>query len=155
MPTDALNRARGDKPKFSFGISRMPRAATKNLVCRACGADIRSEALFCYGCGEAVATSEEPPASLFETDSREKDNTRLSTIMETSSLEPETARDTPLSANKKPLTAAMLRRKRAMRRRPVEVEWREPEGSSKAFVVASVIFTIIAALILAAALYLK
>lgn len=36
----------------------MAETLVENQVCRVCGADIRSEALFCYNCGEAVAELE-------------------------------------------------------------------------------------------------
>lgn len=139
----------------------MPSAATDNVVCISCGADVRSEALFCYNCGGSVAKGSVSLEAMDKSDTGRMADAGTSTANESRDKPPaptiRTAAE-PESFSKvdgKPLTAAMLRRKRAYNRQAVQVVWEEPEGRPTVFAIASVILTIIAALILAAALYLK
>jgi hypothetical protein len=137
------------------------KTATDNVVCISCGADVRSEALFCYNCGGAIAVhpeaaeaksngaaAEQAPAEKVT----EKDADKIAVKPDVAAAD---AKNKAARTDRKPLTAAMLRRKRAYNRQPVEVVWQEPSQPSPLFVIASVVFTIFAAILLAAALYLK
>jgi hypothetical protein len=140
----------------------MPITATDNVVCISCGADVRSESLFCYNCGGSVAkgpvSSEgkgdesDPGRSADASGARANESANKPP---SPALRPSAGPESPSKVGGKPLTAAMLRRKRAYNRQAVEVVWEEPEGRPTVFAIASAILTIIAALILAAALYLK
>ena len=136
----------------------MQKAATDNVVCIACGTDVRSEALFCYNCGGAVAVQSEAAAdAIGESESEERvfASPPEKIVSPTASGTPDANGAAAVKSEPKPLSAAMLRRKRAYNRQPVEVVWKEPGRPSVAFVITSVVFTIFAALLLAAALYLK
>lgn len=140
----------------------MQKTATDNVVCIACGADVRSEAMFCYNCGGAVVVH---PESAADTNlatavlGAERDQTVSPStpeeIVPPTAAGPAATNGSAAKPERKPLSAAMLRRKRAYNRQPVEVVWEEPGNPSVTFVITSVVFTIIAALLLAAALYLK
>jgi hypothetical protein len=138
----------------------MPKAATDNVVCIACGADVRSEALFCYNCGGAIAVHPDAASGAAEVPVESEPNESVfaptpEKIAPAPIVEPAITNGSAAKAERKPLSAAMLRRKRAYNRQPVEVVWKEPAMPSLMFVIASVIITIFAALILAAAFYLK
>ena len=113
----------------------MVETAVESSVCEACGADVRDESLFCYNCGGPVATTRE---RLVETSISE----------EPTDIEP---------AAKPPLrSAASLRKqRRAFNRQPVEVRWEHPAGSPTGFVIATVILTAAALVLLILALYLR
>lgn len=112
----------------------MAETAVESSVCDACGADIRDESSFCYNCGGPVG---KPPKSIGEAAVRD----------ETINAEP---------ATKPPLkSAASLRKqRRAFNRQPVEVRWEYPAGSPTGFVIATVILTAAALVLLILALYL-
>ena len=142
----------------------MARIATYNRVCMACGADVRSEALFCYNCGVAVnpvpTPGEQPPTI----EKAEKSSpvaespSELNVEAEPRDLKSPSgnAENGPLPLpDRKPLTPAMLKRKRASNRQPVEVAWEAPSQPSIVFAAISVALTIFVILILAAAMYLK
>ena len=133
----------------------MSQTAATNVVCMACGADVRSDALFCYGCGAAIADGVETETEAEAVEppvvpAAQNDNGKAVEAVA------ETRDDAALKApSRRPLTAAMLRRKKASNRQPVEVEWQVPENDSMLFAVASVGLTIFAVLVLIAALYLR
>jgi hypothetical protein len=140
----------------------MPRHAEENVVCIACGAGVRREALFCYNCGGAVAVDAggvnkaNPKDESVE--SKLADHlaeTKVDEMVPESKLGGDQPKFTAAKNERKPLTAAMLRRKRASNRQPVEIVWEEPSQPSMLFAIASAVLTLLTALILAAALYLK
>ncbi|MEP7213975.1 MAG: zinc ribbon domain-containing protein [Acidobacteriota bacterium] len=140
----------------------MQKAATDNVVCIACGADVRSEALFCYNCGGAVVVQPKPAVDTKSADAVvEAEPEQMVASATPEKIVPPTETGTAVTngstakPESKPLSAAMLRRKRAYNRQPVEVVWEEPRKPSVTFVITSIVFTLIAALLLAAALYLK
>ncbi|MGI8810942.1 MAG: hypothetical protein ACR2IH_00245 [Pyrinomonadaceae bacterium] len=128
--------------------------AITNVICMACGVDVRSDALFCYGCGAAVVDGaatqteavEQPVAETFaEADNAIPADAATKSINATETNAPD----------RRPLTAAMLRRKKASNRQPVEVEWQVPENDSMLFAIVSVGLTLFAILVLIVALYLR
>ena len=135
----------------------MQKDATENIACIACGADVRSEALFCYNCGGAVATQTDSEMTQnVETIHAEVDTERNATdAVRTSKPHLSVVTGKAAKPERKPLTAAMLRRKRASNRQPIEIVWEEPSRPSIMFVVASIVLTVLTVLILAIALYLK
>jgi len=136
----------------------MPKEAVENVACITCGADVRSEALYCYNCGGVVATQPAPERAAEQAEKKQRETVAAPRGAESVT---ESRPDVPVvsttgaNPQRKPLTSAMLRRKRASNRQPVEVIWEEPSRPSMIFVVASIIVTILTVLILAAALYLK
>ena len=136
----------------------MTKNAVENVACIACGADVRSEALYCYNCGGAVATQPDPERGAEQGEPKQHVNvapTQGAESITQPRLDVRVESTTGENTQRKPLTSAMLRRKRASNRQPVEVIWEEPSRPSMMFVVASIIVTILTVLILAAALYLK
>lgn len=142
----------------------MQKAVSENVICIACGADVRSEALFCYNCGGAVAIHPESPTieepSVSEATPAEPRNP-VDSVLEppgvtTKPLVKELAsKDSLVEKDAKPLTAAMMRRKRASNRQPVEIAWEEPAQPSMLFVVMSVVLTVLTVFILIGVLYLR
>lgn len=134
----------------------MPKTATDNVACIACGADVRSEALFCYNCGGAIASSPvmQAQAEIAEPNGERDLRDQLPDKSPIEMSKP-VVKDAAVKTDRKPLTAAMLRRKRAYNRQPIEVVWEEPETHSMVFIIASVILTVLVVIILAAAFYLK
>jgi len=132
----------------------MSKAVTDKTACAACGADVRSEALFCYSCGGDLggASPTDRPAEVVGGSAKtgktpESNNAAAQSNSDLS--------DAKSKEKAKPLSAAMLRRKRAFNRQPVEVVWNVPESHSMTFLIASIALTILVGIILAAAFYLK
>ena len=113
----------------------MVETAVESSVCDSCGADIRDESLFCYNCGGPVTKMPETIAETAVSD-------------EPISVEP---------AAKPPLrSAASLRKqRRAFNRQPVEVRWEYPAGAPTGFVIATIVLTAAALVLLVLALYLR
>ena len=136
----------------------MPKVATENVMCIACGADVRSEALFCYNCGGAVASQTEMNGATNDEQSSGEipsaARSGIAGVMEPADRSEDVVRP-QLKKEPKPLTPDRLRKKRASNRQPVEVFWEAPASSSNAFIIASIGITIAAAIVLALALYLK
>ena len=110
----------------------MAETVVEKAACAKCDAEIRDESLFCYNCGSAVAPVAEPTA------------------------EPET--NGPLVETKRPAlrSAASLRKqRRAYNRQPVEISWEPRESSPGLFILATVLLTSAAIILLALALYLR
>lgn len=133
----------------------MAQTASDNVVCISCGSDVRADALFCYNCGSAIVTTPENE----ETRTQDFDVTEEKSAFPVGGVPSENPanaiHDIDQPAPRRALTAAMLRRKKAYNRRPVEVVWQSPERDSKIFVISSFVLTALAVLILAASLYLK
>ena len=116
--------------------------------CEACDADVRSESLFCYNCGAAVTQKPDIPVR--------RDEARRATIV--SKTQEGVAATLPESKNIRPplRTAASLRKqRRASNRQPARVTWEQPEGSSIAFMITTVVLVLGALVLLALALYLR
>ena len=114
----------------------MAETAVETQVCKSCGADVREESLFCYNCGEAVAPTAPRPTEI---------------------AEPRTQPD-PSAVNARPplRSAASLRKhRRAMNREPLQIRWEQPEGPPSTFIIASIVLTAGAIVLLILALYLR
>ena len=113
----------------------MSETAVQSSVCDACGADVRDESLFCYNCGEPVkkevAPTEQPVVD--KTDVAEKPASRP-----------------PLKS-----AAALRKQRRAFNRQPVEVSWEQRTGSPLAFILATIVLSVGALILLVIALYLR
>ena len=105
------------------------------VLCDLCGAEIREGSLFCYNCGTAVPATSEAVA-----------------VAEPVVLERATENDVrpPLRS-----AASLRRQRRAYNRQPLEVTWEPKAGTSIVFVVASIILTAGAVVLLLIALYLR
>ncbi|MEO5860063.1 MAG: zinc ribbon domain-containing protein [Pyrinomonadaceae bacterium] len=124
----------------------MPKTAVNTAVCDICGAEVRDGSVFCFNCGGSLTNLDEPepippPA------------------------EPIVARDEPPSNGavtkheqeppKRKADRSDRRKVRALNREPAEIVWETRDGVSWAFVIASVIFVIIAFAIVFAAIYVR
>lgn len=108
----------------------------KNATCRACDADVREGSLFCYNCGSAI---ESKPDLLVENGDKKVQDPVKS------------------EAERPPLrSAASLRKqRRAHNRQPVQITWEQPEGPPIAFFIVSIALTVVAAILLVLAFYLR
>lgn len=124
----------------------MAETIVKNQVCDACGADIRSEALFCYNCGESVVQKAQ------SNDHKQTDEMVRETIIEEKESKVLTATKEKNNTNgKKEIklkSAAALRNKaRRVKPKKVEIIWEEHENAPNVWFIAVavllLIFTII------------
>jgi hypothetical protein len=153
----------------------MAEIVIENQICKACGADVRPEALFCYNCGGAVAEQ------IVKTES-ENGNNKTSDIWrranseevfvektqiadsESEVREIEVAEKTKIENKKTEIfeeaklkSAASMRRKaKSFQRKEVEIIWEEPENVSgvRLFLIA-LLLTAFAAAVVVFAMYLK
>lgn len=115
----------------------MAEALIKEVVCDSCGAEVRSEAQFCYNCGHAVS-----PAPAVETG--RSDNGMVA------------GNALPVSKAQARTKHSLARRNvRAFNRRPVEIRWERPPEPSKLYVAAAITMSILALVLLILALYLR
>ena len=110
----------------------MAETVVDKAVCATCEAEIRDESLFCYNCGSAVVPAVEPVA------------------------EPE-IKEPPVETKRPQLrsAAALRKHRRAYNRQPVEIVWEPRESSPGAFILATVLLTAAALILLVLALYLR
>jgi hypothetical protein len=157
----------------------------ENQFCRACGADIRQGALFCYGCGSAVAAdlgvgaeeAKQDGASNFWfrgeiTEGKGENNSpkHRGTIDKPIEKPLENSVAIPVEKNSgskdkklvvqepvKLKTAAAVRQKSRMTEgKKVEVAWEEPDSHANVwFIVVSIILTLFAVGVLLAMLYIR
>lgn len=124
----------------------MPKTAVKIAVCDICGADVREGSVFCYNCGGSLTKAAEPepippPAE-----------TIVARAEPTSNGLATKAGEVPA----KPKGQASDRRKvRAWNREPVEIVWEPRDDVSWIFVIASILFVIVALALVIAAVYVR
>ena len=141
-------------------------------ICESCGADVREGSSFCFSCGESLLVEPLPPAIL-KPDPRTLNGGDHKNPKPVEFSEPEpppvmvpTERLEHISAvpkNSQSLksakdlrTAAAVRREAGLAKtKNVEVEWVERDPSTLLFLVTSILFTLIAAGLIAAAYYLR
>lgn len=119
---------------------------------------MRRDALFCYNCGAAVIQPQAEAAAEPETVVPDAEPDRTDTVNAEETQEgagDPVQKAAQVSKQRRPLTAAMLRRKKASNRAPVEIEWLPAEGETNLFLIVSLILSVIAIAIIAIALYLK
>ena len=150
-----LQEFKGKKKLARPEHGSIAQTATDNVVCIGCGADVRADAAFCYSCGASVIAgqlvAEEGPTMQVP----DKDAVRGPANMPAEGVEAGLEHgERTKNASRRPLTAAMLRRKKAFNRRPIEIEWTTPEHDSSFFLITAVGLVLFAALILGVALYL-
>lgn len=151
----------------------MAETLVENRVCESCGAEVRAGSLFCYNCGQAVASELANPATnnkKFKTvrEALVEDKIADGHDLKTAPLENEkieqakTAAETPIpkpsiQEDAKLKSAANLRRKaKTFQRKTVEVVWEVPEsGPNKWFPIVALLLTLFAVLIFYLAMYLK
>ncbi len=153
-------------------------------VCQTCSEDVRQGALFCYNCGSQVARhlnvenedSDQNGQNDFRLD--KESATEINVIpsakyVDTADKPIEKPQENPfagladkieikderLAAEKQPglKTAASLRKKnRAAEKKPVEIVWEPPRNSANVwFIIASIVFLLVAVFILMAMLYIR
>jgi ribosomal protein L40E len=156
---------------------KMAETLVKEKVCRACGADVRPQALFCYNCGSAVAPNaplirnnnkkvendwfqDEPVEEEFKTEDEiiadeETDAEENSEFSETEEIaEDEKAEKRDLS---KMDSAAQLRRRgKSIQKKRVEIVWEEHDNAPNGwFIFFAVVLTILAVVIWIISTYLE
>ena len=105
-------------------------------TCEACNAEVRSESLFCYNCGAAVAKAE----PVVETPVNEASKP----VVKEKDTRP------PLRS-----AASLRKHRRAANRQPVQITWVEPDGSSLPFVITTIVLVVGALILLVLAFYLR
>ncbi len=162
----------------------MAEVAVEIPACKGCGADVRSESLFCYSCGAALNADADPAGAVIEKEpeaaadaaSVGKANEKVPqavtdsvSVAKANEKVPEVTTDAAsvADANEKvpeaavgtrpPLTsAASLRKKRrAFDRQPVRISWEPPDRQPTGFIVATIALTIAAGILLGLAFYLR
>jgi hypothetical protein len=155
----------------------MAETLVKEKVCRACGADVRPQALFCYNCGSAVA----PDAPLTENNNKKAENDWFQDepVEEEFEREDELIADEEADAEESPElseteeiaedeqaekrdlskmdSAAKLRRRgKSVQKKRVEIVWEEHDNAPNGwFIFFAVIFTVLAVSIWIISTYLE
>ncbi len=145
----------------------MVKSTAQKIVCEGCGADVRQGSAFCYNCGESIDLAPPPPA-IIKPDPELLNGNLPSTEPMQAFRDPEPP---PVlvpsgSPDRPPMPAAKTevfpraametpRRPRTRVRKLPEVEYIERSSLSGAFIIAAVVLTVIATLLVAAALYLQ
>ncbi len=124
----------------------MPKTAVQTAVCDICGAEVRDGSAFCYNCGGSLTKAAEPetippPADPIVARAESPSNGSATKVDEA-------------PANRK-ADRSDRRKVRASNREPVEIVWEPREGVSWAFVIASILFVIIALAVVIAAVYVR
>lgn len=154
----------------------MAETTVENQVCRACGADVREGALFCYHCGGAVAseiavTKTDNKEALNKIEFSKNDNRengfepKLQEVeikQKDAEISSADAMENPLvkpnlqSGAKLESAAAMRGKSKLVQAQKVEVIWEERESTPDArFILAALVLTLLAAVILFLAIRLK
>lgn len=114
-------------------------------MCDICGAEVRDGSLFCYNCGGSLSKNEEaepiPPPS--------------EPIIAAEPLANGKAAKVDEAPAKRPMQRSDRRKVRASNREPAEIVWEPRQGVSWAFVIASLIFVIVALAVVIAAVYVR
>lgn len=156
----------------------MAETLVKNQICSACGADVRAGALFCYGCGAAVAseiavTKNDKNAvadkiRLAEITSRENKNgsefkeSEAQSKREVKDISFQKDAEAPVakpSISKIPQlqsAASLLKESKNFQPKKVAVVWEKHESAPNVqFILAAVFLTVLAAVILFLALRMR
>ena len=146
----------------------MAKTTVENLVCQACGADVRENSLFCYHCGGSVA----PELVVALKDRKNVGNVRFHKITDEEKngdkseqikptvipqIENKTISKSSLSEEPKLKSAATMRRRsKSFQPKRVEIIWEEHENSPNGWFIAVAIFlTLFAVGVLFLAMRLK
>lgn len=146
----------------------MSKTTVKKRVCNSCGADVRSNALFCYHCGSSVAPEVvialKDKQSASDTWSRENStpgkngnagslnaNAIISESVDKPIPKPALAEEPMLKS-----AAAMRRKPKSIQPKRVEIVWEEHENAPNFwFILVAIVLALFAAGILYLAMYLK
>ncbi len=137
----------------------------ENKICSACGADVRPNALFCYGCGSAVADEKKADENFTAEKSVPVVNEGSEKNAVDETIERNEPENTIIEEPAKPIaaeetklkSAASLRRKsKSFQNKKVEIVWEEHENAPNVwFISVSVVLTIVALIVLFLAVQLK
>ena len=121
----------------------MAEIVAESLICNACGADIRDESQFCYNCGETITdlTDRRLQHSAPELVRPTENGSELQAVK----TEPEKLRS----------AASLRKRQKIFNLSPAEYSWEKRTGPSPVFVIAAILLTIFAGVLLFLALYLR
>ncbi|MEO8572963.1 MAG: zinc ribbon domain-containing protein [Pyrinomonadaceae bacterium] len=119
----------------------MSEIAIQTTVCKECGADVRDESLFCYGCGKAVGE---------DSNIEESKPSKGEIAHDSSEIVKQLGFRPPLRS-----AASLRKQRRAFNRQPVEVSWEPRTDSPIAFVISTIVLVIAALVFLLLALYLR
>lgn len=126
----------------------MPKTAVETAVCDICGAVVRDGSLFCYNCGGSLSKTA-------ASDAAPKGASTDAPVAEVSR---------PVVNGRPPSTEVSAKRRserreqrpvRASNRQPTEIVWEPRQGMSWPFIIASVVFAVLALVMVIAAFYLR
>ena len=123
----------------------MPKTAVQEAVCDICGAEVREGSQFCYNCGGSV--------SILESIAPDPIPAPSEPIVKPD--EKPTNGNATYDPSKRRSERIEKRKVRAANRQPVEVVWQPREGMSWPFVIGSLVFVLIAIVVILAAFYLR
>lgn len=119
----------------------MPKVAVEEAVCDICGVDVREGSLFCYNCGGSVTNTEAAAPATTEpipsTDTEPKNGK--------ADYDPAKRRSERLEK----------RKVRSVESRQIEIVWEPRTGPSWPFIISSLVFFLIAVVVILAAFYLQ
>ncbi len=121
----------------------MAESVVQRMICDACGAEIRGGSLYCYNCGETLASI---PGGKLEQDAPEL------VIAPENGSEPQAVTLKPEELRS---AASLSKRAKVFKRQPLEYTWEKRTKPSPAFVLAAIVLTIFTAILLFMALYLR
>ena len=140
----------------------MAETLVENRVCNACGADVRSNALFCYNCGSSVAPDivvalkdkENVAGKSFRENGnslKPDDQSVVAEVIDKPIPKPDLPEETNLKS-----AAAMRRKSKSFQPKRIEVIWEEHENPPNGwFILVAIVLTLFAAGILYLTMTLK
>lgn len=153
----------------------MAETLVENKICKACGAEVRVGALFCYSCGKSVQTASSADLKekknvsnawfredLTKTEENgnqtaRKEQAKSPEIIETPIAKPSDIEAAAAAEDGKLKSAAAMRRKsKIYQPKKIEILWEEHDNPPNGwFIAAAIALTLLAAGILYLAMYLK
>lgn len=137
----------------------MPKTEVENTVCDACGAEIRSGALFCYNCGVAAAIVSEDislASTLTAVGPPLNGRESLEPLHEPTAAAPEIAESGKNIERKRLRSASDVRKRtRTLDRGNVKIAWETPEKNPVMFVAATISLALLTALLILLAFYYR
>ena len=123
----------------------MAKTGVKTAVCDICGAEVRDGSAFCYNCGGSL------------TEPQHVDPTPQPTepILVAEPVTNGSAGQVDVFPANQKVERSDRRKVRASKREPAEIVWEPRQGVSWTFVIASIIFVIIALAVVSAAVYVR